>query len=911
MARDATARARWRIEGEGGHMRSRFRLLATILLAAAATAGCASGGSYIHTNAPLGRVVIYRNGVAYYERQAAVTDGKLMVRVPRERVDDFLKSLTVVDMTTQQPMPVTIKRQQAADGEYLEMALEASSRNTANVLLTYVTESPAWKPSYRIAVGGNGKVVLQGWAVVDNTSGEDWKGVRVGVGASSALSFRYDLWSVRTVDRELLAEEEQFAVAPPTGLSPYGGSMSNGVAVADNGPPFPGAIESGVLELGENEIRRRPGDAAGISYSGASSVENNFYVDSGKGKGKAKDPYGSIAGQVLDQATGEPLIGTTVVVESPQLSGMQTAITDENGAYSLRSLPPGQYVVTYYYEDDVIRRTGIVVVRGKATPLTQKLVTSGGETIVIQDTAPVIDPASTAQGITIDNDYIRNIPVPGRTYESALAAAAGAASDDLGVSFSGASSLDNVYYVDGVNTTGTGGGSDYVAPPAPTPKDGDRKIAALLSQLKGNRKAVMIESHAEAAIAGAESRARDRATVVRNQLIDAGVAPARISINTRVGSGEPERVRLSLVAPSEADEALAALGKVSTTNVSDTPVGESHFLATKPMNVEAGTSAMVSMFREETDGGVVYLYDPLSERGNRRYAFRAVRLDNPTADTLEPGPVTVYGDKRFIGEGLTDAIPPSSTAVVPFALDKQIVIDRSEDDHDEISKLVTLERGVLTVEVQHVRKTHLSITSRLHETTTLYIRHHVEDGWVLRDHPQSHSKSGDTQLFAVEIPAGETRDVLISEATPLQRTLQLASPSALGMLEVFVTSAEPSDELRAELTELLATHRAMGDAVERIETLRDQLAEYRQRSDELHGQLLTLKAVKTGGDLMKVLKQKMAEMSEREQRATLEIVESQEKLLIAKTEFANILAELRLPDALGATAAKGKASARK
>ena len=27
----------------------------------------------------------------------------------------------------------------------------------------------------------------------------------------------------------------------------------------------------------------------------------------------------------------------------------------------------------------------------------------------------------------------------------------------------------------------------------------------------------------------------------------------------------------------------------------------------------------------------------------------AVRLDNPTDDTLEPGPVTVYGDGRFIG----------------------------------------------------------------------------------------------------------------------------------------------------------------------------------------------------------------------------------------------------------------------
>ena len=57
--------------------------------------------------AVLGRVVIYRNGVAFYERHATVEDGKLTVHVPRDRVDDFLKSLTVVDPTTRKPLSVT------------------------------------------------------------------------------------------------------------------------------------------------------------------------------------------------------------------------------------------------------------------------------------------------------------------------------------------------------------------------------------------------------------------------------------------------------------------------------------------------------------------------------------------------------------------------------------------------------------------------------------------------------------------------------------------------------------------------------------------------------------------------------------------------------------------------------------
>src|SRR5580765_7089512 len=200
--------------------------LAGLLLAAALSGGCGpKHANFVKVDkAALGKVVIYRNGVAFYERRTTVAGGTLTVSVPRERVDDFLKSLTVVDAISKRPLPVSIPRQQTQDGDgaNLVMRLQLPSKDTADVVLTYVTEAPAWKPSYRVVVGDNHDVMLEGWAIVDNTSGEDWNNVLVGVGSSSALSFRYDLWSVRQVQRETLANEEKFAIAPPTGVSPYG-----------------------------------------------------------------------------------------------------------------------------------------------------------------------------------------------------------------------------------------------------------------------------------------------------------------------------------------------------------------------------------------------------------------------------------------------------------------------------------------------------------------------------------------------------------------------------------------------------------------------------------------------------------------------------------------------------------------
>lgn len=165
---------------------------------------------------------------------------------------------------------------------------------------------------------------------------------------------------------------------------------------------------------------------------------------------------GAIQGVVTDKNTGEALAGVTVIATSPALQGEQTAMTDEQGTYKITNLPPGSYQVAFYFTDIQIQRTGIEVQLNKVTPVYQAIDTSkaGGEVIQIRDRAPTIDPTSTTQGVTIGQDYLKNIPVPGLTFEDALGAAAGTSGDDMGVSFSGSSSLENQYVVDGVNTTG-------------------------------------------------------------------------------------------------------------------------------------------------------------------------------------------------------------------------------------------------------------------------------------------------------------------------------------------------------------------------------------------------------------------------------------------------------------------------
>ena len=491
--------------------------------------------------------------------------------------------------------------------------------------------------------------------------------------------------------------------------------------------------------------------------------------------------------------------------------------------------------------------------------------TGAGETITIAARAPTIDPTSTTQGITLDRNYIKQVPVPGRTFTAVLGSAAGSSTDGSTVDAGELAKRQRAATND--------------------------KLKASVDKIVSSHKDVVIEVHGRN-----EASARAHAASVRDKLIDGGVPAAKIHVTPKIGAGEPDTVRLLAIAPGAKPETSAPPAGTTHGAASDAPVGESRFMSDRPMTVRAGTSAMVSMVHGETAGGVVYLYDPIAERGDDRFAFKSVRLDNPTSDTLEPGPVTVYGDGRFIGEGITEPVPPKASIVVPFAADKQVVVEQHGAEDDTIAKLVTVQRGVMTAEIQHRRTTIFTVTSRLSTPSTVFLRHKLQDGWKIVDAPDHSMKVGDSDLYEVELGAGETKYVNIAETTPLERTIDLTSDAALDMMKVYIDEPDASPELRARVAALLETHQQAADLVDKIATLRDELSDYRSRAGELHAQLVTLKAVHTGGELMTSLKQKLVEISDRTQKLTIAVVDTQEQLMLARVKFASQLTELHLTD---------------
>ncbi len=69
------------------------------------------------------------------------------------------------------------------------MVISTNGAGDRQLFVSYVSEVPIWKSTYRLVLSAKGKPLLQGWAVVDNTIGEDWRNVELSLIAGAPQSF--------------------------------------------------------------------------------------------------------------------------------------------------------------------------------------------------------------------------------------------------------------------------------------------------------------------------------------------------------------------------------------------------------------------------------------------------------------------------------------------------------------------------------------------------------------------------------------------------------------------------------------------------------------------------------------------------------------------------------------------------
>lgn len=92
--------------------------------------------------------------------------------------------------------------------------IDSTGQREREVSASYTIPSAVWKSSYRLIFGGAAEPVLEGWAIVDNTTGEDWTGVVLSLVSGRPISFVSRLYAPRYIERAVAELPEERAARP-------------------------------------------------------------------------------------------------------------------------------------------------------------------------------------------------------------------------------------------------------------------------------------------------------------------------------------------------------------------------------------------------------------------------------------------------------------------------------------------------------------------------------------------------------------------------------------------------------------------------------------------------------------------------------------------------------------------------
>jgi hypothetical protein len=99
------------------------------------------------------------------------------------------------------------------DADKKAVEISFLGKGERRVRVGYIQESPIWKTTYRLVLT-NEKPLIQGWAIVENTSEEDWKDVTLSLVSGRPISFTMDLYQPLYMPRPL-EELELYASLRP------------------------------------------------------------------------------------------------------------------------------------------------------------------------------------------------------------------------------------------------------------------------------------------------------------------------------------------------------------------------------------------------------------------------------------------------------------------------------------------------------------------------------------------------------------------------------------------------------------------------------------------------------------------------------------------------------------------------
>lgn len=730
----------------------------TAFLCASSLLGCAT--TTPQRPMQLQRVILYQNGIGYFERAGHVQGETLKLSFARGELDDVLKTLTVIDRLGAGVATVDVPTL-GTDEKAIALGVRMSAGRVHDVKVSYAVPTPTWKAAYRVVMDEQDKSLIQGWAMVNNASQEDWSNVQLTLATGAPMSFVHDLHTPQYVSRPDINGN----LIAPTVIGPIDDTHAG---AADNDG-------DGIMD----EMDRCP--------------------DANEDRDGMEDEDGC-----------------------PDQDNDRDRISDRDD-----KCPNEPETYNGYDDSDGCPDRGRVV---------------------ITDTSIEV--------------------------------------------------LDLVYFTKAMATV-------------------DRKsfpiLDAIAATLRGNPgiKKIEIGGHASEDEPDAWSLSSRRASAVRQYLIDKGIEPRRLAIVPygatrpldRNGQDKNRRADFLIAQREEVAEPTrfepmrvdtkTMQASVHSSSKPAEVAGTVRYALSEPVSIKKGSSSMVSILNKGVSAEDVYLYRPdANAPASNRHPFRAVRMVNDSGFMLEPGPIAIFARGTFVGDSMITRLNVNETAWVPYAVDGATTVTVDNDDDERPIRILSIQRGVLTVENVAIHKTTYNVEAGADPAKRIYIRHAKAYGYTAKDLPPGTQDRGDAYLIPLPLQAAKASTLTIEERQPRKQTIQLLDSGT--QIGLYIEGSHLPADLIEKLNSAIALRKEMGKFEENVDALRERLADLSNRADDTRENLKSVDKVRGADDLRRRLVASLTQLTTESDGVARQLGLASEALAAARQKLHDALKDVTL-----------------
>lgn len=315
------------------------------------------------------------------------------------------------------------------------------------------------------------------------------------------------------------------------------------------------------------------------------------------------------------------------------------------------------------------------------------------------------------------------------------------------------------------------------------------------------------------------------------------------------------------------------------------------YQATTPVTVPDRSAALINIVSRKVEGQDVFLFrEPTSGQA----PFRAVLLRNGKESSLESGPITLYVEGTFAGEGFIGRIGKDETAFIPYARESGFALDMKWLSKVEELHLVRIVDGRVTVQGKQVHTRTVTLQSSRDKDAVAYVKLPLTPGTTLVDPPKDLVRAGKEVYLPVAVPAKQKAEAKLVETTPVEFIEAGLTGPVLDAFRYYLQGHKVEDAVTGPIRELLA----LQDQIAAIDRDSHSLAQQREilerDSQRIQGNLDSLPqgavAQKLRSELVAQLDstgRKLAEVAKR-------MVENQVKLAAAQEKVRVLLLQINL-----------------